>query len=199
MLDDDNARAVAEVCPRLDGIPLAIELAAARARLLRPAALLRRLDRSLNLLASRPRPARQGEQVLFRRLAVFASSRTLESAQAVCANDVMPAAEVLNQLENLVDNSLVRHIDDAYDEPRSGMLETVREYAQEWLEASGEADLLRGRHQAWCLAMAEQRMPERTATERAVAEARGALGEAAWSAANAADHALPLDQRSCTR
>ncbi len=177
-LDVDNARAIAAVCHRLDGIPLAIELAAARARLLRPAALLRRLDRSLNLLASRAPdvPERQrtlrntlawsrdllgtGEQVLFRRLAVFAGSWTLESAEAVCADDVMPAVEVLNALENLVDNSLVRHVDDAYDEPRFGMLDTVHEYAQEWLDASGEADLLRGRHQAWCLAMAEQAATE---------------------------------------
>jgi len=172
-LSATNAAAVAGICRRLDGLPLAIELAAARVPLLPPAALLRRLDRSLPVLTGGAidLPERQqtlratltwsynlldaADQRLFRRLAVFAGSWTLEAAEAVCATIDLEANEVLDRLQALVDHSLVRRLDQAGDEARFNMLETIREYAVEQLEASAEADTVRDQHLNWCLAFAE--------------------------------------------
>jgi predicted ATPase len=145
--------AVFEICRRLDGLPLAIELAAARVALLAPDELLARLDRRLPLLATRSRdaPARQrtltaaidwshellepSEQALFASLAVFQGSFTTESAEAVCAADV-------DRLESLVEKSLIRR----WGTGRLGMLETIHEYALGQLDASPGADDLRRRH-----------------------------------------------------
>jgi predicted ATPase/transcriptional regulator with XRE-family HTH domain len=177
-LDPSNAPAVAGVCRRLDGLPLALELAAARVCLLSPEALLRRLERRLPLLAggAADLPARQrtlrralawshdllgpAEQVLFRRLAVFAGGWTLEAAEAVCAGADLAPDEVLGWLGALADASLVHRLAGADHAPRFGMLETVREYAEERLEESGEADAIRARHHDWCLALAERVPPE---------------------------------------
>jgi predicted ATPase/DNA-binding XRE family transcriptional regulator len=143
-LDDSNVATVAEICRRLDGIPLALELAAARTQLLTPLALLHGLDDRLNLLTngSVDLPERQrtlrntltwsydlleaADRVLFRRLAVFAGGWTLEAAAAVCSDDDLPAAEVLHRLGVLIDGSLVRRQDEAGPEPRYGMHEIPR-------------------------------------------------------------------------
>jgi predicted ATPase/class 3 adenylate cyclase len=154
--------AVGEICRRLDGLPLAIELAAARVALLEPDELLARLERRLPLLTSRSRaaPARQrtlhatiewshelldrNEQQLFRRLAVFRGSFSLEAAEAVCDTD-------LDTLESLVEKSLVRR----WGSGRLGLLDTIREYALERLDVSPEGEGLRRRHAEFFLAVAE--------------------------------------------
>jgi predicted ATPase/transcriptional regulator with XRE-family HTH domain/Tfp pilus assembly protein PilF len=169
VLDSSNAAAVAEVCRRLDGIPLAIELAAARAALLQPAALLQRLERRLPLLTrgaadlpERQQTLRQtlvwshallgsSEQVLFRRMAVFAGGATLDAIEAVSMLD-----DVLGPLAALVDDSLTFKTLDADDEPRFGMLESVREFAEERLLDTDEVDSTRRRHAAFFLEQAEQ-------------------------------------------
>ena len=160
-----NAPAVAEICARLDGLPLAIELAAVRVRLFPPEALLGRLEHRLKALAggARDLPARQqtlrgtidwsyqlldpAEQTLFARLGVFVGGCTLEAAEAVCNPDGALPLEVLDALTSLVDKSLLRQHGDRTStldsEPRFGMFETVREYALERLAASGEENLVR--------------------------------------------------------
>jgi predicted ATPase/class 3 adenylate cyclase len=160
-LSDDNAAAVAEICLRLDGLPLAIELAAARVRLLSPQAMLSRLEQGLPVLTggARDAPERQRtlrntiawsydllrpeEQVLFRRLAVFVGGCTLEAGEAVTNADM--ELDVFDGLERLVEHSLLRQSGEIDGEPRLAMLETVREYAMEKLEASGEGDAVRKR------------------------------------------------------
>jgi predicted ATPase/DNA-binding XRE family transcriptional regulator len=164
----DNAAAVAEICARVDGLPLAIELAAARIKVFPPQALLRRLNTRLQLLTSGSTdlPARQqtlrnaivwsydllepAEQVLFRRLAVFAGGCSLEAADAVCSQDHDLQIEVLDGLASLVDKNLVRQGEapgpEGYPEPRFSMLETIREFAEERLLESSEAEVLRRRH-----------------------------------------------------
>lgn len=152
-----NGAAVEAICGRLDGLPLAVELAAARLRLLSPEALLERLDHALDVLrsGSRDAPSRQQtlratiewshslldepEQRLFRRLAVFAGGGTLVDVEAVCAE---AGAACLDELESLVEKALVQ----ADGRGRLRMLQTIGEYAQERLEAAGEADLLARRH-----------------------------------------------------
>ena len=170
-LDEGNAAAVAEVCARLDGLPLAIELAAARSKLLPPEAMSRRLDRALDLLVggAQDLPGRQrtlratlewshglladGERRLFARLAVFAGGWTLESAEAVCGEDGL---DIFETLASLVDESLVRPLRRPTGEPRFGMLETIREFAAELLDASGEKEAVRRRHCEHILARVEE-------------------------------------------
>ena len=198
-LTEANAAAVSAVCRRLDGLPLALELAAAWVKLLPPTALLARLDRALPLLGGGPRdlPERQRtmrnaiawshdlltptEQVLFRRLAVFAGGFTLDAAEAVVAAAGDPDAAVLAGVLALVDKSLVRRDDGTADEksiaPRFGMLETVREYARERLAASGEAEAIGRAHAAYFLDLAERAEPEMTGSE-----------EPAWLARLDAEH-----------
>jgi len=157
-LTAENAGAVAAVCRRLDGLPLALELAAARLRLLSPEALLERLDDALDVLTSGPRdsPERHqtlratidwshslledSEQRLFRRLAVFAGGCTFTDVEAVCAD---PGEPVLDELESLVDKALVQT--DAQGD-RLGMLQTIGEYGRERLEVAGEAREVALRH-----------------------------------------------------
>jgi non-specific serine/threonine protein kinase len=168
-LTDQNAPAVAAICRRLDGLPLAIELAAARARVLSPEALLARLERRLPLLVGQRRdvPARQqtlratlawsfdllapAEQALFRRLAVFVGGWTLEAAEAVCAFDLEEQAGTLDRLEILASHSQIQS-----DGQRFTMLETVREFALDELQRSGEQPRLEERHAAFFLAWAER-------------------------------------------
>jgi non-specific serine/threonine protein kinase len=184
ILDAGNAQAVAAICRRLDGMPLAIELAAARVGLLRPEALLRRLEHRLPLLTGgapdlpeRQQTLRQtlawshdllgpAEQVLLRRLAVFAGGWALEAAEAVCTNGELLADDVLERLEALVDTSLVQRAGGSDGELRFGMLETVREYAVGQLEASGEAEAARAHHRDWCVALAERALPELTGPDQ---------------------------------
>ena len=167
-LSDANAPAVAEICARLDGLPLAIELAAARIKVLSPQALLQRLDLGLDLLTSggRDLPERQKtmrnaiawshdlltnkEKTLFRRLAVFAGGWTLEAAERVCGGDL----NVLDTLASLVDQSLVRRDDHPSGETRFTMLETIREFAASELAASDELGAMRERHVEWLLEFA---------------------------------------------
>jgi predicted ATPase/class 3 adenylate cyclase len=169
----DTALAVAEICVRLDGLPLAIELAAARIKLLAPRALLARLEHRLEFLTGGGRdvPARQqtlrnaiawsfdlldeDEQQLFRRLAVFAGGCTLEAVEAVAPEN--PArGSTLDRLESLLDKSLLQPVEGLHGEPRFTMLETLREFGLEQLEASGEQEAVRRRHAGFFLAIAEQ-------------------------------------------
>jgi predicted ATPase len=165
---NESAPAVAEICHRLDGLPLAIELAAARSKLLIPQALLARLSSRLKLLTSgaRDRPARQQtlrntiawsydllepeEQTLFARLAVFVGGWTLEAAEAVCnANEDLPI-DILDGLQSLLDKSMLQPAEAAGVESGFVMPETLREYALEQLEVSGEAETLRRQHAVLC-------------------------------------------------
>jgi predicted ATPase/Tfp pilus assembly protein PilF len=176
-VDNETAPAVAEICHRLDGLPLAIELAAARAKLFGPTALLLRLERRLPFLTggARDLPARQRtlrdtiawshdllspeEQTLFRRLAVFAGGFTLEAAEAVCNPDGDLGLDVLDELIRLGEHSLLRQAEQSDGEPRFGMLETIREFALEQLAASGEESAVRAEHAAHYLALAEAAEP----------------------------------------
>jgi predicted ATPase/DNA-binding CsgD family transcriptional regulator len=172
-LTDENARTVAEIAVRLDGLPLAIELAAVRLRLFSPSELLARLDRRLPLLIGGARnvPARQralrdaiawsydllepAEQQLFSRLAAFVGGCTLDAVEAVCGEGVESDLDIVNGVASLVDMSLLRFEDVEEDTSRLSMLETIREYALERLEASGEATELRRRHTLYYLGLAE--------------------------------------------
>jgi predicted ATPase/class 3 adenylate cyclase len=203
-LTEDNASATAAICWRLDGLPLAIELAAARVRLLPPEALLARLERSLPFLTrgARDAPARQrtlretiawshallssAERALFRRLSVFVGGWTVEAAEAVTNPD--GTLDVLEGLANLVERSLVRRVEEAAGELRFGLLETIREYGLEQLHASGEALAMRTAHAAYVLALTEQAEPglfggqERTWLARLDTELDNIRAALAWSA-----------------
>ena len=179
-----NADAIVQICRRLDGLPLAIELAAARVKVLPPAGLLARLASSLELLTAGARdlPERQRtlrraidwshelltppEQMLFRRLAVFAGGCTLEAAEAVCNANEDLDADLLDTITSLVDKSLLGQTGPAEAEPRFTMLETLREYGRERLQQSGEFDDTRRAHAAYCLVLAEEGAAEMPAAER---------------------------------
>ena len=168
-----TASAVAKICHRLDGLPLAIELAAAQVRLLPPQALLARLQHRLPVLigGAVDQPLRlqtmrgaiawshdllsAAEQTLFRRLAVFVGGCTLQAADAVCRAAGDPAIDVLEGIASLVDKSLLKQDETADGEPRFRMLETIREYGLEQLEAGGEAEQVRRRHAAYYVGLAE--------------------------------------------
>ena len=170
-LTEYNREAVVEICRRLDGLPLALELAAVRVNVLTPHALLERLDQRLPLLTggAQDLPTRQRamrstiawsfdllspeEQTLFRRLAVFFGGWTLEAAEAVVAPE--GGLNVFEVLASLIDKSLARIVDGQGGEPRYLMLELVREFALEQLDETGEADEFRRHHADYCLAMAE--------------------------------------------
>ena len=163
---------ISEICTRLDGLPLAIELAAARTRLLPPKPLLARLDHRLQVLGAGTRdvPARQqtlrnaidwsyellteSEKRLLRKLAVFVGGARIDSVEAI-ATAAGSDALVLDSLSTLVDSSLLRQVDDAEGNPRVVMLETIREYALERLETSGEAAAVRAVHARHYLDLAE--------------------------------------------
>jgi non-specific serine/threonine protein kinase len=185
-LDADTAPVVAEICRRLDGIPLALELAAARVRILSVGQVLERLDDRFRLLAGGGRgapgrhasleaaldgsyvPLEPDEARLFRALCVFAGGWTLEAAAAVADPAADGAADefaVMNLLGRLVDRSLVIVGRERNEAPRYGMLETVRQYARERLVAAGEAPAVEARHAAFFSAQAERAWNERFARE----------------------------------
>jgi tetratricopeptide (TPR) repeat protein len=173
-LTGENAPAVAEICFRLDGLPLAIELAAARIRILSPQAMLDRLQSRFKLLTGggRDLPARHqtlrgaiewsydllqpGEQILLRRMSVFVGGATLEAIEAVCNADGELELDVLDGVASMVDKSLLRQ---EQNEPRFGMLETIREFAMELLQKSQlpqEAEQIYNYRAQYFLALAEQ-------------------------------------------
>jgi predicted ATPase/DNA-binding XRE family transcriptional regulator len=176
-LDSENAPVVAEICRKLDGVPLALELAAARAQLFTPRVLLNRLGHRLKVLRGGPvdLPERQrtladtigwsyellepAEQAVFRRLSVFAGGWTLEATEAVCSGVDVPVDDVLQRVAVLLDSSLIRRLDQTADEPRFGMLETVREYGLDQLQANGEEVDVRNRHLAFYAAMVDAMQP----------------------------------------
>jgi predicted ATPase len=171
-IDGENAADVARICFRLDGLPLALELAAARLGALGPASIAERLDDRFRLLrAGSPAPTRQqtltatlqwshdlleeDERMLFRRLAVFSSGFELAAVEAVCARDGLAENEVADVLARLVEKSLVT-ADDGSRERRYRLLETVRLYARERLDEAGETAALAERHARWALSVAER-------------------------------------------
>jgi predicted ATPase len=180
----ENAAAIGEICSRLDGLPLAIELAAARTKMLAPDALLNRLQSRLQLLTggALDLPERQqtlrntidwsygllneAERKLFRRLSVFARGCTLEAAEAVCNTSRDLDIDLLDGLSSLVDKNLVQRTDRGGAEARFAMLETIREYALERLADSGEQTAVRRAHAAYCLVLAEEGNAELGAADR---------------------------------
>jgi len=173
-LREENARAVATICTRLDGLPLAIELAAARIKLLSPTAMQARLESRLQLLTggAKDLPVRQqtmrgtidwsygllspAEQALFRRVSVFVGGCTLEGVEAVCNTKRDLELNVVEGMESLVDKSLVQQIERLEGESRFALLDTVREYGLERLTASGEESATKRAHAAYYLVLAEE-------------------------------------------
>jgi predicted ATPase/class 3 adenylate cyclase len=171
---NESAPAVAEICARLDGLPLAIELAASRVRILPPQKMLQRLGNRLKLLkgGARDLPTRQqtlsgtidwshdlldeGEKALFGRLSVFAGGRTLEAIEEICDPEGDLEVDPLDGVESLLEKSLLRQVEGPNGEPRFVMLETVHEYAREKLEESGEAEDVKRAHAEYFLALAEE-------------------------------------------
>ncbi|MDQ4078654.1 MAG: tetratricopeptide repeat protein [Chloroflexota bacterium] len=192
-LTSHNAPAIVEICHRLDGLPLTIELAAARVRLFTPRALLARLgdegesggSGALRLLTGggRDLPKHQqtlrstlawsydllqpGEKALFRRLAAFGGAFTIEAAESICNQGGDLGLDVLDGLSSLLDKSLLRQLEQRDGEPRFFLLRTIREYASEWLEESGEAQAIRDAHAAFYLALAAEVEPYLAGTEQA--------------------------------
>ena len=190
---NDNAPAVAEICARLDGLPLAIELAAARVRLFPPQAMLRRLPERLELLTggARDMPARQqtlrntiewsydllseGHRQLFRRMAVFQGGRTLEALEAVCNSEALQVegqldVDLVEGVDTLLANSLLQQREGGdvkgEGEPRFWMLETIHEYAAEKLRKSGEAEALERQHALYFMSFAEVAAPYLTGAKQ---------------------------------
>jgi predicted ATPase/class 3 adenylate cyclase len=175
---NENAPAVAAISARLHGMPLAIELAAARIKILSPDAILVRLDQQLDVLAagSRDLPARQqtlrgaiawsydlledGGRRLLDRLSVFASGCDLEAAEAICGPASELGGDILDGLMALVDQSLVKAEEAADAGTRFRLLDTIRAFAAERLETDGEGDRIRGRHRDWYVALVERAAPE---------------------------------------
>jgi predicted ATPase/DNA-binding CsgD family transcriptional regulator len=176
-LDAETTPAVAEIVRRVDGLPLAIELAAARVKALPPAALLRRLEQRLPLLSggARDLPLRQqtmrdtigwshdllndAERTLFRRLSAFVGGFTLDAAEAIAAGPVNAPIDVLDGVTALIEHSLLQQHAEPDGEPRYRMLETLRDYARDRLDASSERDDMHRRHAAYYLALAEADSP----------------------------------------
>ena len=185
-LTPDNASAIAEICRRLDGLPLALELAAARIKFLLPTALLTRLQRPLPLLTGDPRdvPERlqtmrdaiawsydlltQDEQTLFRHLSVLVGGGTLDAIEGMRDEQEragghsvrIPRPSSLDLVASLVDKSLLRQMDGPEGEPRFSMLETIREFGMDRLAAEGEEEWVRQSHAVAVLAFAERAAPE---------------------------------------
>ena len=184
-LTAENAPAIQEICSRLDGLPLAIELAAARSKVLAPSAMLERLRSRLQLLTggALDLPERQqtlrntidwshdllneAERKLFRRLSVFVGGCTMEAAEAVCDTNRDLGMDLFEGLSSLVDKNLVQRVDRPEGETRFAMLETIREYAWECLAESGDQGAVRRAHAAYCMVLAEEGNPELSGEERA--------------------------------
>jgi predicted ATPase/DNA-binding CsgD family transcriptional regulator len=181
-LNQYNASAIAEICNRLDGLPLAIELAAARSKLLSTELIRDRLESRLETLTggARDLPSRlqtlrgtidwsydlldEGEKKLFARLSVFQGGRTIESAEAVCTPGL--TIPVIDGLESLLNKSLLFQEERLECEPRFLMLETIHEYARERLGESGEAEEMQHKHAVFFVALAEQAEPELSGAEQ---------------------------------
>ena len=177
-MTEENSTAIAAICRQLDGLPLAIELAAGRSKLFSPQALLARLTNRLKLLVggARDLPSRQqtlrgtiawsydlldkAEKILFWRLSVFVGGCTLEAAEAVCNAQRDLERDTLDGVAGLVDKSLLRQEAQADGDPRFLMLETIREYGLERLAENGEAEAIRRRHTAFFLSLAEEAEPK---------------------------------------
>ena len=175
---NESAPAVAEICVRFDGLPLAIELAAARITILPPRAMLQRLTSRLKLLTggARDLPERQrtlratiewsfalldqGEQLLFGRLAVFSGGRTLEAIEAICDAEGDLPVDAFEGISSLLDKSLLRQEEGPNGEPRFVMLETIHEFAREKLQVSAEAEEIKRTHAEYFLTLAEEAYPE---------------------------------------
>ena len=184
VMSADNTAAIQEICSRLDGLPLAIELAAARTKVLSPNAILDRLQNRLQLLTggALDLPERQqtlrntvdwshsllneAEQKLFRRLSAFVGGCTLEAAEAVCNTGRDLGIDLFEGLSSLVDKNLIQRVDRLDSEQHFTMLETIREYALERLASSGEESATRRAHAAYCLVLAEEGNPELTPEDR---------------------------------
>jgi predicted ATPase/DNA-binding winged helix-turn-helix (wHTH) protein len=184
-LTAENAPIVAEICSRVDGLPLAIELAAARVKMLPLSGILARLESRLQLLTAGARdlPERQqtlrntidwsfdllteAEQKLLRRLSVFWGGCTLEGAEAVCNTKNDLGVDIFELMSSLVDKSLIQQRQQNNDEPRFRMLETIREYSLERLQESSEEASTKQAHAAYCLVLAEEGNPELNELERA--------------------------------
>jgi predicted ATPase len=182
-LNRENAGVVSEICARLDGLPLAIELAAARVKVLSPSSMLTRLASRLQLLTggARDLPQRQqtlraaidwsydllsaAEQKLFRRLSVFVGGCTLEGVEAVCDTRGDLNLDLLDGMASMVDKSLAQQVEQAKGESRFMMLETIREYALDKLDASGEKVQTKRAHAAYCLVLAEEEASEQGGEE----------------------------------
>lgn len=180
-----NAPAVAQVCHRLDGLPLALEMAAARVRLLTPEQIMARLDDRFRLLTggSRRSLPRQKtlqatidwsydlldgrEQAVLRRLSVFAGGWSLEATEAVCADESVAQGDIFDVLASLVDKSLVRS-DPQEAEVRYLMLETVCQYTADRLKESGETEAVRARHRDWYMALAEEAELQLTGPQQSI-------------------------------
>ncbi|MGD9588275.1 MAG: protein kinase [Pyrinomonadaceae bacterium] len=176
-LSDENISEVAAVCRRLDGLPLAIELAAARVKVLSPAAILEKLERGLDLLTggARDLPERQrtmrgavrwsygllsdDEKAVFRMLAVFSGGFRLAAAEAVCRTGSNGGTEMADLIASLIDKSLLVRREVRGGEPRFRMLEVVRDLALEMLQAAGEESAARRRHAEYFVALGEQAEP----------------------------------------
>jgi len=174
-LEDENVTSVAEICVRLDGLPLAIELAAARVKHFRPQALLNQIESRFTVLGKGPRdlPERQrtlrgaidwsyelldeSEKKLFTRLSVFQGGRTIEAVEKVCCHDLF--LDVLDGLVSLLNKSLLWQEEGPESEPRFIMLETIHEYARERLQESGEAQDIHRRHSEYFTSLAERAEP----------------------------------------
>ena len=178
-VDKDNAPHIAQICYRLDGIPLAIELAAARTKMMSVEQISARLNDRFHLLTGGARTAlprqqtlralidwsydllTENEQVLLRCLSVFADGWTLEAAEDVCAGDVIESYEVLDLLTQLVNKSLVVVMEHSQSgETRYRMLETIRQYAREKLMEIGNGESIRDKHLAYFVKLVEQAEPE---------------------------------------
>ena len=218
-LDAVNAPAVIEIGYRLDGLPLTIELAAARVRLLTPQAMLKRLENRLQLLTSggRDRDARQqtlrgaiewsyhllpvSEQILFVRLGVFTGGWTLESADAVCNRDGDVDVDVLDGLAELVDKSFVVQQELPDGDLRFMLLETLREFALEYLQTSGQEDEIRARHAAYFAELAAEAEPYLTGPRqvewlnRLAVEHPNIRASLAWLASHQPERGLELAGR----
>jgi predicted ATPase len=176
-MTDDNAPAIAQVCQHLDGIPLALELAAARVKVLRVDEIAVRLDDRFRLLTGGARTAlprhqtlqamidwshdllSDPERILLRRLSVFAGGWSLEAAESVCQGEGIDADEILDLLTQLLNKSLIMGEREQGKETRYYMLETIRQYAREKLWAAGEGEMTRQQHLAYFLDLAERAEP----------------------------------------
>ncbi|MFL5589448.1 MAG: LuxR C-terminal-related transcriptional regulator [Ktedonobacteraceae bacterium] len=197
VLSEDNAAVIAQICIRLDGLPLSLELAAARSKLLSPQALLGRLNHRLAVLTGgrQDAPTRQQtlrdtiswsydlltaqEQRCFRRLAIFVGGCTLEAAEAICSRDADLSLPAIDLVASLLDKSLLQQSDRAGDESRLLMLETIREYALERLADSGELEATEQTHARYYLSIAEQSEPELFGHQQ-----RLWMGRLTWDAEN---------------